>query len=321
MKPKIIITREILPAGCEALSKKGYDLRMNSEDRAMSKEEILGAIKDADALLCMLNDPIDRDVILAGKELRVISTHAVGYNNIDLHAAKEKGIVVTNTPGVLTETTAETAFALMIACARRICESDRWLRTNTFRGWTPTMFLGMDLHKKTLGIIGLGRIGRAVAKRARFGFEMNIIYNDNARDAAFEEEYSAAFASLEDLLRRSDFVSLHTPLNPSTHHLIGAHEFSLMKPTACLINTARGPVVDERALIAALQEKTIFAAGLDVYEEEPFIPQELLALENAVLLPHIGSASIETRSKMSLMAAENIIAVLEGKEPHARVLV
>lgn len=315
----VYITRSILPDGIDLLQPT-CNVTIYEAENTISKKEIMMNASHADALLCMLTDSIDDEIISALPKLKVISNYAVGYNNIDLESAKKNNVIVTNTPAVLTETTAETAFALMIACSRRIVESDRWLRSNRFDGWAPMLFLGHDLHQKILGIIGLGRIGKALARRAFHGFDMKILYNDVSRDVEFEKEYKATFVSKEELLTQSDFVSLHTPLTPTTKHLIGKTELSIMKSTACLINTSRGPIVDELALIEALKTKKNFSAGLDVFEEEPTIPKELFALDNVVLLPHIGSASFETRSKMSIMAAQNILHVFAGKEPLSRVI-
>lgn len=317
-KPKVFLTRRILQAGIDLLQTQ-CEVSIFPYERLITIPELIENVHDADALLCMLTDPIDDEVIRAASHLKVISNFAVGYNNINIEAAKNHNIIVTNTPGVLTETTAETAFALMIACARRITESDRWIRTHNFDGWAPMLFLGHDLYRKTLGIIGLGRIGKAFARRASRGFDMKILYLDKVRDTEFEKEYDARCVTKQELLQESDFISIHTPLTAETKHFIGEKEFSMMKTTACLINTARGPIVDEKALIEALQNKKIFSAGLDVFEDEPFIPKELIDLDNVVILPHIGSASVETRTKMSVMAAENIISVLNGEEPHSRV--
>jgi glyoxylate reductase len=314
----VFLTRRIPDEGIELLRQR-YDLAIHEKDRPISKSELVEAVRDADGLLCLLTDPVDTEVIAAAPKLKVISNYAVGYNNIDVEAAKARGIAVTNTPGVLTDATADIAFALMLACARRIAESDRWMRAHEFPGWSPLQFLGQDLREKTLGIIGAGRIGAALARRAFGAYDMRILYTDTQPNKVIETQLRARACGLETLLRESDYVSIHVPLTTQTHHLIGAREIGFMKSSAILVNTARGPVVDEKALIAALREHRIFAAGFDVYEQEPVIPSELKALDNAVILPHIGSASFSTRARMARMAAENLIAVLEGREPEHRV--
>lgn len=315
-KPIIFVTR-ILPRPALDRLAEVFDLRLNELDRPLTPAELRGGIADADALLCLLTDSVDADLISAAPRLRVISNYAVGYNNIDVEFATRRGIAVCNTPGVLSESTADLAWALIMSCARRIVESDRFVREGRFSGWEPLLFLGNDIHAKTLGIVGMGRIGQVVAKRAS-GFEMRVLYHDPSADThALPPSWQAV--ELSYLLQNSDFVSLHAPLTPQTRHLIGAEQLALMKPTAVLINTARGPIIDESALIAALRERRIAAAGLDVFEAEPHIPPELLELDNAVLLPHIGSASVETRTRMGLLAAENAIAVVTGKDAPARV--
>lgn len=296
-----------------ALLRPATDLHIFPHDRPITRAELLDGVRDADALLCLLTDGIDRAVLDAAPRLKVVANYAVGYNNIDVDAARARGIVVTNTPGVLTDATADIAFALLIDCARRISESDRWLRAHTFDGWAPMLFRGVDLSGRTVGIVGAGRIGRAMAQRCAGGFGMSVVYTDRAPDAAFESDFGARFLPLDELLAASDFVSLHVPLTNETRHLIGARELALMKSTAVLVNTARGPVVDEEALIEALRTRRIFGAGFDVYEHEPAVPETLRALDNAVILPHIGSASFDTRARMAVMAAENILAVLAGR--------
>ncbi len=271
----------------------------------------------AEALICLLTDNIDKKVISAAPKLKVISSYAVGYNNIEVEYATQLGIAVCNTPGVLTETTADLTWALILATCRRISESERFLRKGNFKGWEPMLMLGLDVYGKTLGIIGMGRIGQAVAKRAT-GFAMRIIYYNDV-PVSNTLPFETTETDLQTLLKEADIITLHLPLTKETFHLIGKEEFALMKENAVLINTSRGAVIDEKELIKALSEKRIFSAGLDVYENEPDIPQELLALENVVLLPHIGSASIETRTKMALLAAENAIAVMEGRKPPAQV--
>lgn len=315
-KPKLFITRYIPEEAIKRLEEV-FEVEIFPENRAITHEELKEKVKDIDALICLLTDNIDHEIIEAAPNLKCISVYAVGYNNIDVEAATKHGIVICNTPGVLTETTADLAWALIMSCARRIVEADRFVREGKFQGWEPMLMLGNDIFGKTLGIIGMGRIGRAVAHRA-LGFDMKVIYYDPQVDPeSLPSDYVSV--DLTTLCQNSDFISIHTPLTPETRHLIGEKEFDLMKPTAILINTARGPIIDEQALISALKENKIAGTGLDVYENEPVIPEELIKLSNVILLPHIGSASYETRTKMALLAAENAIAVIEGKNPPARV--
>jgi glyoxylate reductase len=314
-KPKVLLTHRLPEPAIDRL-RKYFRLDVNPYDRGMTSRELLARVRDKDGLLSLLTDTIDRKVVAAGKKLRVIANYAVGFNNIDLKAATVRKIAVTNTPGVLTETTADLTFALILAAGRRIAQADRFLRAGKFRGWSPELFLGEDVYGKTLGIIGLGRIGRAVARRAR-GFDMTVIYYEPKRFGRnLEREAGALYQALDALLRRSDFVTIHLPLTRETKHLISHREFAMMKKTAILINTSRGPVVDERALARALKTNRIAGAGLDVYEREPLVEPELRKSPNAVLLPHIGSATRATRTKMALMAADSIIAVLvKNKRP------
>lgn len=315
-KPVILVTRAVPEAALKKLAEV-FEVHLIGREKAPSRAELQRSIADADALLCLLTDSIDRELISAAPKLRCISNYAVGFNNIDLPCATERGITVCNTPGVLTETTADLAWALIMSCARRIVESDRLVRAGKFTGWEPLLCLGYDVYGKTLGIIGMGRIGKAVARRSA-GFNMRVLYHDPEADpAALPAEYVAA--SVDQICSEADFISLHAPLTASNRHLIGPAQLSLMKASAVLINTARGQLVDEDALIRFLRDGRIAAAGLDVYEHEPEIPSELLALPNVVLLPHIGSASIETRTRMAMLAAENAIAVIEGRKPPARV--
>ncbi len=309
----VFITRKIPDAGLKMLE-GACNVSINPADRSLSKKEIVGELKGKDALLCMLSDQIDADVIKASRQLKAIANYGVGYNNIDVAAATSRGIAVTNTPGVLTDATADLAWALLFAAARRIAEGDRMVRTGKFNGWSPTMMLGQDVQGKILGVIGAGRIGTAFALKSK-GFKMDVLYYANHRNEVLERELGAKKAALDELLKAADFISLHVPLTAETKHLIGERELRTMKKTAVLVNTARGPVIDEKALAKALKEKWIFGAGLDVYENEPMVNEELLLLDNVVLAPHIGSATVETRSRMAMMAVENIIAALEGKVP------
>ncbi|HOH98778.1 MAG TPA: D-glycerate dehydrogenase [Candidatus Cloacimonadota bacterium] len=316
MKPKLFLTRMIPQPGIDLL-KEVFEISCNHEDRALSRQELIAGVQDADALLCLLTDSIDREVMDAAPRLKVISNYAVGYNNIDVAYATQKGIRVCNTPGVLTETTADLTWALILAAARRIPESDSYTRKGLFRGWEPLLMLGQDVFGKTLGILGMGRIGQAVSRRA-LGFGMKIIYYSPDTDPS-TLDFPAEKVDFATLILQSDILSLHAPLTDETRHMIGKAELKMMKSSAILINTARGPLVDEMALIDALRDGQIFAAGLDVYEQEPDFSMAMLELRNLVLLPHIGSASIETRTRMAIMAAQNAIAVIQGQEPPAVV--
>lgn len=314
MPDKVLVTRRIPAAGLRLLEAEGFDLTVFSEE-VPGRTELLEAARGASGVLSTVTERIDAGFMdAAGDNLKVVANMAVGYDNVDVTAARERGIVVTNTPGVLTETTADVAFMLMLAAARRLGEGERMLRSGRWRYWGPELLTGPDVWGKTLGIIGMGRIGEAVARRAR-GFEMDILYTSRSRKERVERKTGARRVHLDELLRESDFISIHTPLTTETRHLIGEPELQKMKPTAVLVNTSRGPVVDEAALADALAELLIFAAGLDVYEEEPAVHPKLLQLENVVLAPHIGSASIETRSKMAKLAAENLRSVLRGERP------
>ena len=310
---KIFLTRKIPEPGIKLLE-KGFDVEINLENRVLTKEEIIKGVHGKDGLLCLLTDPIDKDVINAEPKLKMISTYAVGYNNINVQTATQRGIPVGNTPDVLTDTTAEMAWALLFSVARRIVEGDRFTRTGKFNGWAPFLMLGQDVSHKTLGVIGTGKIGTAFALKSK-GFNMNVLYVDEQKNTILEKELDAKKVELSELLTQSDYISLHVPLLPKTHHLIGEKELHKMKKNAILINTSRGPVIDEKALAKALQEHWIFGAGLDVYEHEPTITEQLKKLDNVVLQPHSASGTIETRTKMAIMAAENMIAGLHGKIP------
>lgn len=291
------------------------ELSYNHEDRVLTKQEIISGVQNMDGLICLLTDTIDDEILAAGSKLQVVSNFAVGFNNIDVNAATRRQIPVTNTPGVLTNSTADMAWALMMDAARRVTEGDRLVRSGQWSGWGPLQLLGPDVSGSNLGLIGLGRIGKAVAKRAR-GFEMQVRYWNRTRLSESEEaELGVQYFPMEQVLAESDFVSLHVALNDETHHLISTRELSLMKSTACLINTARGPVIHEAALVKALKNGIIGSAGLDVYEEEPAVDKELLRLDNVVLAPHLGSATIGTRTKMGNMAIENCLAACSGNKP------
>ena len=307
---KVLVAREIPSAGLRLL--EGFDVTVLRE-RPPGRDELLEAVRGANGVLSTATEKMDGEVMdAAGDGLKVIANMAVGYDNIDVEAAGERGVVVTNTPGVLDETTADVAFMLMLAAARRLGEGERLLRAGRWEWWGPKQLRGIDVWGKRLGIVGMGRIGQAVARRAK-GFGMEILYHNRSPKEDAEEELGARYLGLEDLLRESDFVSIHTPLTDETRYLIGAEELEIMKPEAVLVNTSRGPVVDEGALADALENGRIFAAGLDVYEEEPKVHPKLIELENVVLAPHIGSASIETRDRMATLAAENLRAVLSGE--------
>jgi glyoxylate reductase len=313
---KVLVTREIPEAGLRLLA--DFDVTVLAE-RPPTRDELLEAVRGTSGVLSTATEKMDGAVMdAAGEGLRVIANMAVGYDNIDVEAAAERGIIVTNTPGVLDETTADVAFMLVLAAARRLGEGERLLRAGKWEWWGPKQLRGLDVWGKRLGIVGMGRIGRAVARRGR-GFGMEILYHNRSRKEDAENELGARYLDLDDLLRESDFVSIHTPLTDETRHLISERELGLMRETAVLVNTSRGPVVDEGALAAALAEGRIFAAGLDVYEEEPKVHPKLLELENVVLAPHVGSATIDTRDKMATLAAENLAGVLRGEEPKTRV--
>ena len=310
----ILISRA-LPEEVIALARSRADVDLHGGDRPLSKADLKARLRDRRGLVCLITDTVDAEVVTASPGLRVISNVAVGYNNIDVAACTRRVVVVTNTPDVLTETTADFAWTLLMATARRLVEGDRYVRAGQFLQWEYMVLLGGDVHGKTLGVVGFGRIGRAVARRA-LGFGMRVLYQDAAAaPAAVEAELRASRVDLPTLLREADFVSLHTPLLPETRHLINAQSLRTMKRTAYLINAARGPVVDEAALVQALKEGWIAGAGLDVFEEEPTVHPGLIGLDNVVLAPHIASASHATRIEMARLAVENCLAVLEGRAP------
>ena len=315
-KPKVFVTRKIPEIGMAMLRKKCEVRTYPIENRPVPRKELIKGIKWADAVLSVLSEKIDAEIMDVNPKLRIIANYAVGFDNIDLKAATKRGIPVTNTPSLLvTDAVSEHTFALILTIARRIVESDKYLRAGKYKLWGPKLFLGTALHDKTLGVLGMGRIGKGVVRRAGSCMKMNIIYHDVVRDKAFEREYNAKFVSKETLLKQSDFITLHVPLLKSTHHFIGAKELKMMKKTACIINTARGPVIDEKALVAALRKKEIAGAGLDVFEFEPKLTPGLAKLDNVILTPHTASATHEARSEMAEMAAKNVLAAVQGKRP------
>jgi glyoxylate reductase len=317
-RPKVYVTRRIPEPAIELL-RQHCEVEINPDDRVLGKSELVEKVRGRDAVLCLLTDTIDDEVFeAAGSQCKLFANYAVGFNNVDVQAATRRGIIVTNTPGVLDNATADLAWALLFSVARRIVEADGYLRSGKFKGWGPMLLLGRDITGKTLGIIGTGRIGTNFAKKASC-FDMKILYNDVKRNINFEEETGGVLVDKETLLREADFISLHVPLLPSTTHLIGEKEFKLMKKTAILINTSRGPVVDEKALVKALIEGEIWGAGLDVFENEPELEPGLEELDNVVIVPHIASATIEARTNMGMIAVRNVINVLAGKEPETCV--
>lgn len=315
IKPRAYVTRKI-PSEALDIVAASCDYRIwDSESEPVPRDALEAEISDADGVLTLLTERVDKRLLDAAPRLKVVANMAVGYDNIDVAECTRRGIVVTNTPGVLTETTADLAFALILAAARRVTEAERYLRQGQWKTWSPMLLTGVDVHGATLGIVGLGRIGEAVARRAR-GFSMRVLYANRSARPEVEAALGIERRGLDELLKSSDFVSIHVPLNDSTRHLIGERELNLMKPTAVLVNTSRGPVVNERDLYRALKDRRIFAAGLDVFDTEPIRSDNpLLELDNVVLLPHIGSASIATRTQMAVMAARNLTQVLAGQTP------
>ena len=318
-RPKILVTQKVPDPAYPPLEAIG-DVEANMEEgNIWPYEELLRRGPGHDYIYSLLTDNIDARFLEAcaasTPRLKMVANMAVGFNNIDVETATRLHIAVSNTPGVLSDTTADLAFALLMATARRIPEAERFLRAGKYKGWGPLLFCGADVHGSTLGLLGAGRIGKLVARRSS-GFDMKVLYYDVYRMQPEEEAtYHMTYMPMEDVLGQSDFISVHTPYMPSTHHLISERELKMMKPTAILINTARGPIVDEKALARALQSKTIAAAGLDVFENEPAVEPELLSMENVVLLPHIASASLKTRTLMATMASDNIVAHYKGERP------
>ncbi len=315
MKPKILVTRATFDDVIAKLRER-FDVEDNQkEDTPWSAEELRRRIADKDGALPTGSDRIDAATLAAAPRLKALCNIAVGYNNIDLAACSERGILATNTPGVLDDTTADMTWALLMAAARRVTEAERWLRAGNWKGWKNDQFLGVDVHHATLGIIGMGRIGQAIARRAQ-GFSMRILYHNRRRVLkSVEKALAARYVSMERLLKESDFISLNMPYSPSSHHLIGAKEFALMKSTAVIVNAARGGIIDDAALVTALKERRLAAAGLDVFEGEPRFNPGFLEVDNAALVPHIGSATRATRTAMAMLASKNLSAVLSGKRP------
>lgn len=314
MDIKVLITGR-LPANIILPLQQRYHVEMNPEFYPMERQALIAGIRDKQGLLPMINDCINEEVLVAAPHLKMIANFGVGYNNIDIHAATKRGIMVTNTPGVLTEATAELAFALLLSVSRRIVEGDKMVREGRFKFWAPMLFLGTEVTGKTLGIIGMGKIGKAVARRAR-AFDMKILYNNRKRiDVEEENKLQAKYTELKTLLAQSDFISVHVPLTEETRHLIGGNELSLLKPSTFLINTSRGPVIDEKVLVEALKTNKIAGAGFDVYENEPTLTSGLTELTNVILLPHIGSGTLETRTKIGSLAVENMLIGLTGGIP------
>ena len=313
MAPVVFVTRPLPAPGIDLLVELGFEVRANDQDRPLQRAELIAGVEGADALLCMLSDRIDGEVLDAAPLLRVVSNYAVGFDNIDVAAARQRGIEVTTTPGVLTDATADLAWALLLSAARNLGAGERLVRAGEWTGWAPTQLLGEPLRHQTLGIVGMGAIGQAVARRAQ-GFGMNVVYfNRKQVSPEIETSLGAEFVSLDDLLRRSDFISLHAPLNDQSRHMFDARAFRLMKSTAVLVNTGRGALIDEAELVNVLRERQIAAAGLDVYEFEPKITEGLLTLDNVVLAPHLGSASTLARGDMVRLCCENIVEVLAGR--------
>lgn len=314
-RPKVYITRQIPKAGVELL-RQAADVTVNAEDRPLSRQELLDNVADCDGVIGLLTERIDAEFFDAAPRLKGYANYAVGFDNIDVAEATRRGLPVSNTPGVLTDATAECAWALIFSVARRVVESDAVMRSGTWTGWGPLQFIGGDVTGKTLGIVGAGRIGTATALMSR-GFGMKVLYTSSSgrRNEVLDEELGAQLVSFDDLLAQSDFISLHAPLTPETRHLFNADAFARMKKTAYLINTARGPVIDEAALVMALRDGEIAGAGLDVYENEPQMADGLADLDNVVVLPHIGSATISSRTDMATLAARNLLAMINGTQP------
>lgn len=318
MKPTVAVTHIFSEPALEVLRSR-FNVQYNDSGNSLSPAELIQRAESSQAMITYLTDKIDAGIIDRGTDLKIIANYGAGYNNIDVPRAHEKNIWVSNTPGVLHETTADLTWAMILGTARQIVPADRYTRESRFKGWQAKLFLGNDVFGKTLGVIGCGEIGRAVARRAA-GFAMPVLYHQRHRlPAAAEKNLNAEFVTLPELLQRSDFVTLHVPLTDATRHLIGQEQIEMMKPTAILIHTARGKVVDDQALVTALQNRRIAGAALDVFENEPALTEGMTELDNLMILPHIGSASVETRDRMALLVAANVIDALDGKTPRSLV--
>lgn len=311
---KVFITRDIPEVATDYLKKKKIDVRVFDGKTSIPKARLIKEVKEMDALISLVTDKIDAEIINAMTRCKVIANYAVGYNNIDYEYAKKKKIIVTNTPDVLTDSTADLTMALALSCARRLYEGKNLIEENKFHGWHPKLLLGIELKDKTFGILGAGRIGTAVATRAK-SFGTKIMYYSNHRNTFLDDKLGGKKVSLDKLLKNSDFISINLPLTEKTRHLLDSKKLALLNKNAVLINTARGEIIDENVLISLLRNKKIFAAGLDVFENEPKVNKELLKFDNVIVLPHIGSATVEARNKMAMLAAKNVSSVLEGKKP------
>lgn len=308
----VLITRKIPEAAELILKEAGFDVTVFEGDFPIPRKELLRFGKTADGIISLLTDKIDKEQIDQFRNCKVIANYAVGFNNIDVDYAKEKGITVTNTPNILTDATADLAMSLILSCARNLVEADRFVKEGKFEGWKPKLLLGIELRGKTIGIIGAGRIGSETVKRAK-AFGMNVIYYSSRENKNLEKDTNAKKVSLDYLMENSEVISVHLPLTDKTHHLLNEEKLNLMKPSAIFVNTARGEIVDEKVLIEMLKKKKIFSAGFDVYENEPEINKELFQLNNVILLPHLGSATFDARNKMAELAAQNVVNVLSGK--------
>jgi len=313
MKPKVLITREIPSPGIELL-KTECEVEVNYEDRALTRQELLNKSSDKDAVICLLTEKINAEFFDSAPNIKGVANYAVGYDNMDVNEAIKRNIPLSNTPDVLTDATAEMAWALLFSVARRVVESDMFLRSGQWEGWGPLQYVGRSVSGKTLGIVGPGRIGSSMAMMSR-GFNMKVLYSGNRRNMELEKTTNAKFVPFFELAQESDFISVHVPLKPETKHMFNEKVFKQMKKTAIIINTARGPVINESNLLDALTKGEIAGAGLDVYEFEPGVTENLKILNNVVLTPHTGSATIKSREAMSIMAAENILAMINGKKP------